>query len=137
MKLTWEYLAAAAGLVVTLLLAWFIGVWVKLTGANLLILRLGIIVLGVLCILGFLMWARGKMPAAAGTPAEAIGGRQRCSDGRREYLVRTQIDFYRGCGKNLWRSETVDALAAQTLTEPFSIDLWKESASASRCDRLP
>src|SRR5580693_4604765 len=74
MKLTWEYLAAAAGLVVTLLLAWFIGVWVKLAGANLLILRLGIIVLGVLCILGFLMWARGQMPASAGTPAEAIGG---------------------------------------------------------------
>jgi len=70
MKLTWEYLAAAAGLVITLLLAWFIGVWVRLQGANLLILRLGIIVLGVLCILGFLMWARGeKMPEAAGVPA--------------------------------------------------------------------
>ena len=70
MKLTWEYLAAAAGLVVTLLLAWFIGIWVHLQGANLLILRLGIVVLGVLCILGFLMWARGeKMPAAAGVPA--------------------------------------------------------------------
>lgn len=72
MKLTWEYLAAAAAFVVTLLLAWFIGIWVHLQGANLLILRLGIVVLGVLCILGFLMWARGqKMPTAAapGMPA--------------------------------------------------------------------
>ena len=69
MKLTWEYLAAAAASVVTLLLAWFIGIWVHLQGANLVILRLGIVVLGVLCILGFLMWARGqKLPAAAAAP---------------------------------------------------------------------
>src|ERR1700722_14436871 len=74
MKLTWEYLAAAAAFVVTLLLAWFIGVWVKLAGANLLILRVGIIVLGVLCILGFLMWARGQGPAGVGTPSDAIAG---------------------------------------------------------------
>src|SRR6185312_2474275 len=76
MKLTWEYLAAAAAFVVTLLLAWFVGIWVHLQGANLLILRLGIVVLGVLCILGFLMWARGqKMPAAVaapGTPAVPV-----------------------------------------------------------------
>ncbi|MGH9575642.1 MAG: ImcF-related family protein [Candidatus Acidiferrales bacterium] len=69
MKLTWEYLAAAAAFVVTLLLAWFVSVWVHLQGANLVILRLGIVVLGVLCILGFLMWARGqKIPAATAVP---------------------------------------------------------------------
>ena len=69
MKLTWEYLAAAAAFVVTLLLAWFVGIWVHLQGANLVILRLGIIVLGVLCILGFLMWARGqKVAVAAAVP---------------------------------------------------------------------
>lgn len=72
MKLTWEYLAAAAAFVVTLLLAWFIGIWVHLAGTNLVILRMGIVVLGVLCILGFLMWARGEKIAAAGIAAPAM-----------------------------------------------------------------
>ena len=82
MKLTWEYLAAAAGLVITLLLAWFIGIWVHLQGANLVILRLGIIILGVLCILGFLMWARAQKGADAPASAAPTAPRAAAAQGR-------------------------------------------------------
>jgi type VI protein secretion system component VasK len=69
-KLTWEYLVAIAGVVVTLLLVWFIGIWVKFPDSaqgnlNLLILRLGIFVLGILCVVGFLLWAYANAPVIA------------------------------------------------------------------------
>jgi len=75
MKLTWEYLVAVAALIVTLLLAWFGGIWLRLQGANLWILRLGIIALGVIGVIAFLLWAHSKLPqksASAGQPPEEV-----------------------------------------------------------------
>ncbi len=81
MRLTWEWLAATAALIVVLLLVWFAG-FVPLKGGDLLILRLGILFLGLLAIVGFLWWSWSKKAdavppprkaAAAGAPVETGG----------------------------------------------------------------
>lgn len=65
MKLTWENLAAGAAAIVTLLLAWFVGIWLHLQGANLWILRIGILALGALCVVGIILWARSERASKA------------------------------------------------------------------------
>jgi len=62
MQFRWEHLAAVALAIVILLLAWFVGPIFHLAGANLLILRAGIILLGVVAIIGLLLWARSHQP---------------------------------------------------------------------------
>lgn len=62
-RLTWEWIVAAAALIVILLLVWFVGPMTSLEGSNLLILRLGILLLGLLGIVGFLWWAVANKPA--------------------------------------------------------------------------
>jgi type VI secretion system protein ImpL len=62
MQLRWEYLAAVALAIVVLLLAWFVVPVLHLTGANALVLRVGIILLGVVAIIGLLLWARSHQP---------------------------------------------------------------------------
>jgi type VI secretion system protein ImpL len=62
MQFRWEHLAAVALAIVILLLAWFVGPILHLAGANLLILRAGIILLGVVAVIGLLLWARSHQP---------------------------------------------------------------------------
>jgi type VI secretion system protein ImpL len=67
MRLTWEWLVAVAALIVVLLLVWFMGL-TPLKGSDLLILRLGVLFLGLLGITGFLWWANSKKAAQAPPP---------------------------------------------------------------------
>jgi type VI secretion system protein ImpL len=62
MQLRWEYLAAVALAIVILLLAWFVVPIFHLSGANALVLRAGIILLGVVAVIGLLLWARSHQP---------------------------------------------------------------------------
>lgn len=62
MQFRWEHLAAVALAIVVLLLAWFVVPVFHLTGANALVLRAGIILLGVVAIIALLLWARSHQP---------------------------------------------------------------------------
>lgn len=70
MRLTWEWLAAVAALIVIVLLVWFLG-FTPLRGGDLLILRLGVLILGLLGIVGFLWWSWSKKAGAAPAPRKA------------------------------------------------------------------
>lgn len=86
MKLSWEYLAGSAILVVAFLLAWFSGGWLHVVGANLWVLRAGIVALGIILVAALFLWARSRQPekpaaveakpaaegAAPGLPADDI-----------------------------------------------------------------
>src|SRR5215471_19076461 len=81
MQLRWEYLAAGAAGIVVLMLVWFVGPIFHVAGVNALVLRGGILLLGVICILGLLLWARSKRPpesaaeeSAAPKSVKTVGG---------------------------------------------------------------
>src|SRR5713101_7194067 len=72
MRFQWEYLAAGAAGIVVLMLVWFAAPIFHVGGANALVLRAGILLLGVISVVGLLLWARSKhppQPAAEGAPA--------------------------------------------------------------------
>ncbi len=71
MKDSWGYWAAGAALVVWLLLAWFIGAWLHLQGSDLWVLRIGLAVIGITAISGFLWWFRSKRLSATAGSGEA------------------------------------------------------------------
>ncbi len=60
MRFSWEYLAGGAALVVMFLLAWFSGGWFHLVGANLWVLRAGIVVLAIILVAALFLWARSR-----------------------------------------------------------------------------
>ncbi len=73
MRFQWEYLAAGAAGIVVLMLVWFAAPIFHVAGANALVLRAGILLLGVICIVGLLLWARSQrpeLPAAAAVAPE-------------------------------------------------------------------
>src|SRR5712692_4568383 len=62
MRFQWEHLVAGAAAVVVLMLAWFAGPIFHVAGTNALVLRGGILLLGVIAIVGLLLWARSQRP---------------------------------------------------------------------------
>lgn len=66
MRFQWEYLAAGAAAIVVLMLTWFVGPIFHLVGSNALVLRAGILLLGVIAIIGLLLWARSSRPSLPG-----------------------------------------------------------------------
>ncbi|MGH9790525.1 MAG: ImcF-related family protein [Candidatus Acidiferrales bacterium] len=72
MRLTWEWIVAAAALIVILMLVWFVGPMTTLEGSNLWILRVGILLLGLLGTGGFLWWAASNKPAIARPQAPQV-----------------------------------------------------------------
>ncbi len=73
MRFQWEYLAAGAAGIIVLMLVWFAAPIFHVAGANALVLRAGILLLGVICIVGLLLWARSQrpeLPAAAAVAPE-------------------------------------------------------------------
>jgi len=63
MRFHWEHLAAGAAAIVVLMLTWFVGPIFHVVGANALVLRAGILLLGVIAIIGLLLWARSSRPS--------------------------------------------------------------------------
>jgi type VI secretion system protein ImpL len=70
MQLKWENLGAVALGIFVLMLVWFVAPIFHVTGANALVLRGGILLLGVIGIIGLLLWARSKRPAEPAPAAE-------------------------------------------------------------------
>jgi type VI secretion system protein ImpL len=73
------YWATAAILVPYLVLAWFLGIWLHLRGANLWILRGGLALLGLLAA-GVFFWFYQKIQAEAEEPVEAQSGAEEAGD---------------------------------------------------------
>src|SRR5277367_2979592 len=65
MRFQWHHLAAGATAILVLMLVWFSPFIFPITGANALVLRGGILLLGVVTIFGLLLWARTKVPATS------------------------------------------------------------------------
>ncbi|HKV24475.1 MAG TPA: ImcF-related family protein [Candidatus Acidoferrum sp.] len=63
MRLHWEHLAAGAAAIIVLMLTWFVGPIFHVSGTNALVLRGGILLLGVIAIIALLLWARSNRPA--------------------------------------------------------------------------
>ncbi|MHB8502843.1 MAG: ImcF-related family protein [Candidatus Acidiferrales bacterium] len=66
MRFQWEHLAAGAAAIVVLMLTWFAGPIFHVVGTNALVLRGGILLLGVIAIIGLLLWARSSRPSLPG-----------------------------------------------------------------------
>ena len=63
MRFHWEHLAAGAATIVVLMLTWFVGPIFHVVGTNALVLRGGILLLGVIAVIGLLLWARSNRPS--------------------------------------------------------------------------
>ena len=82
MRFRWEHLAAGAAAIVVLMLTWFSAPIFHVAGANAVVLRGGILLLGAISIAGFLAWAKSKQPSvpavedrpAPAAPAATAGG---------------------------------------------------------------
>lgn len=81
MRLQWENLAAGAAGIIVLMLVWFAAPIFHVTGVNALVLRGGILLLGVICILGLLLWARSKRPALPAAPSAEASAAPRAMPG--------------------------------------------------------
>jgi type VI secretion system protein ImpL len=63
MRFQWQHLAAGAAAIVVLMLTWFGPQIFHAVGTNAIVLRGGILLLGVIAVIGLLLWARSSMPA--------------------------------------------------------------------------
>jgi type VI secretion system protein ImpL len=76
MRFQWQHLAAGAAAIVVLMLTWFGPQIFHVAGTNAVVLRGGILLLGVIAIIGLLLWARSLMPQLPGSeegPAPSAG----------------------------------------------------------------
>src|SRR5579863_6198605 len=76
MRFTWQHLAAGAAAIVVLMMTWFGPQILHVAGTNALVLRGGILLLGVIAVIGLLLWARSSMPpmpASEDGPAPSAG----------------------------------------------------------------
>jgi type VI secretion system protein ImpL len=72
MRFHWEHLAAGAAAIVVLMLTWFAGPIFHVVGTNALVLRGGILLLGVISIIGLLLWARSSRPSLPAAEVSSI-----------------------------------------------------------------
>lgn len=76
MRFQWQHLAAGAAAIVVLMMTWFGPQILHVAGTNALVLRGGILLLGVIAVIGLLLWARSSMPpmpASEDSPAPSAG----------------------------------------------------------------
>jgi type VI secretion system protein ImpL len=76
MRFQWQHLAAGAAAIVVLMLTWFGPQIFHAAGTNAIVLRGGILLLGVIAVIGLLLWARSSMPTLPGaeeSPAPQAG----------------------------------------------------------------
>src|SRR5580658_8450665 len=91
MRFHWEHLAAGAAAIVVLMLTWFAGPIFRVAGTNALVLRAGILLLGVIAIIGLLLWARSKhppLPAADDSPVRTAGAAGGAASADVDILIR-------------------------------------------------
>lgn len=77
MRFQWEHLAAIAAAILVLMATWFSVPIFHVVGTNAVVLRVGILLLGILAIVGFLIWVRSNRPALPVTedrPAQSSSG---------------------------------------------------------------
>lgn len=78
MRFQWQHLAAGAAAIVVLMLTWFGPQILHVAGTNAVVLRGGILLLGVIAVIGLLLWARSAMPpmptSEEGAPSAAASG---------------------------------------------------------------
>jgi type VI secretion system protein ImpL len=80
MRFQWQHLAAGAAAIFVLMLTWFGPQILHVAGTNALVLRGGILLLGVIAVIGLLLWARSSIPAlppseeGTAQPSGAPGG---------------------------------------------------------------
>jgi len=67
MRFQWQHLAAGAAAIVVLMLTWFGPQIFHAVGTNAIVLRGGILLLGVIAVIGLLLWARSSMPPLPGS----------------------------------------------------------------------
>ena len=63
MRFRWEHLAAVAAAILVLMATWFSVPIFHVTGTNAIVLRIGILLLGIIAIIGFLVWVHSKHPS--------------------------------------------------------------------------
>jgi type VI secretion system protein ImpL len=76
MRFQWQHLAAGAAAIVVLMMTWFGPQIFHVAGTNALVLRGGILLLGVIAIIGLVLWARSSLPPMPGadeSPAPQAG----------------------------------------------------------------
>jgi type VI secretion system protein ImpL len=66
MRFQWQHLAAGAAAILILMLTWFGPQIFHVAGTNAIVLRGGILLLGVIAVIGLLLWARSSMPTMPG-----------------------------------------------------------------------
>jgi len=62
MRFQWQHLAAGAAAILILMLTWFGPQIFHVAGTNAIVLRGGILLLGVIAVIGLVLWARSSMP---------------------------------------------------------------------------
>src|SRR5580700_3456759 len=67
MRFQWQHLAAGAAAIVVLMLTWFGPQIFHAVGTNAIVLRGGILLLGVIAVIALLLWARSAMPQLPGS----------------------------------------------------------------------
>ncbi len=91
MRFQWEHLAAGAAAIVVLMLTWFAAPIFHVVGTNALVLRGGILLLGVIAIIGLLLWARSSrppMPASDDGSSPSAGASGGAASGDVDILIR-------------------------------------------------
>ncbi len=76
MRFQWQHLAAGAAAIIVLMLTWFGPQILHVAGSNAIVLRGGILLLGVIAVIGLLLWARSSLPplpASEERPAPQAG----------------------------------------------------------------
>jgi type VI secretion system protein ImpL len=91
MRFQWQHLAAGAAAIVVLMLTWFGPQIFHAVGTNAIVLRGGILLLGVIAVIGLLLWARSSMPQLPGSeesPAPQAGASGGAASEDIEILIR-------------------------------------------------
>src|SRR5580704_6769171 len=91
MRFQWQHLAAGADAIVVLMLTWFGPQIFHAVGTNAIVLRGGILLLGVIAVIALLLWARSSMPALPGSeesPASPAGASSGAASQDVDILIR-------------------------------------------------
>jgi hypothetical protein len=140
MRFHWEHLAAGAAAIVVLMLTWFAGPIFHVVGSNALVLRGGILLLGVISIIGLLLWARSARPSLpAAEPGSIVqmsassgasGASQDVDILVREAAGKVFPSYF--CSENLARARRVRWTRAAWMPSSWLVRYIRKAASFQR-----